>query len=76
MIHYVEEDNNAFIQIRPYAEDFIETMFNFFEIVVFTAAMKDVRLTINFPEFVYTRDFQTHLEQNIKVFNPYQKAQK
>lgn len=35
-----------------------------------------VRLTINFPEFVYTRDFQTHLEQNIKVFNPYQKAQK
>lgn len=42
LIHYVEEENNAFIQIRPYAEEFIETMYNYFEIVVFTAAMKDV----------------------------------
>lgn len=43
LIHYVEEENNAFIQIRPFAEDFIEAMYKHFEIVVFTAAMKDVK---------------------------------
>jgi CTD small phosphatase-like protein 2 len=41
LIHYVEEDNNAFIQIRPYAEEFIENLYKHFEIVIFTAAMKD-----------------------------------
>ena len=48
LIHYVEEDNNAFIQIRPYAEEFIEQMSNYFELVVFTAAMKDVKNIINY----------------------------
>ena len=47
LIHYVEEENNAFIQIRPYAEDFIENMSLYFELVVFTAAMKDVRIVNN-----------------------------
>ena len=41
LIHYVEEQNNAFIQIRPYAEEFIELLSNHFELVIFTAAMKD-----------------------------------
>lgn len=43
LIHYVEEENNAFIQIRPFAEEFIEAMSSHFELVIFTAAMKDVR---------------------------------
>ena len=42
LIHYVEEENNAYIQIRPYAEEFIETVYQYFELVIFTAAMKDV----------------------------------
>lgn len=42
LIHYVEEENNAFIQIRPYAEEFLEEMSNYYELVIFTAAMKDV----------------------------------
>ena len=43
LIHYVEEENNAYIQIRPYAEEFIEIVYQYFELVIFTAAMKDVR---------------------------------
>lgn len=42
LIHYVEEENNAFIQIRPYAEEFIEELSKCYELVIFTAAMKDV----------------------------------
>ncbi len=42
LIHYVEEENNAFIQIRPYAEEFIGELSKCYELIIFTAAMKDV----------------------------------
>lgn len=48
LVHYVEDGDNAFIQIRPGAEQFIEELSEFYEIVVFTAAMQDVKLLINF----------------------------
>lgn len=43
LVHYVEDSENAFIQVRPGAEDFLEEMANYYEIVIFTAAMQDVR---------------------------------
>jgi TFIIF-interacting CTD phosphatase-like protein len=42
LVHYVEEEDNAFIQIRPGCEQFIDEMANYFELVIFTAAMQDV----------------------------------
>lgn len=42
LVHYVEDTDNAFIQVRPGAEDFIEDMSNYYELVIFTAAMQDV----------------------------------
>lgn len=42
LVHYVEENDSAFIQIRPGAENFIEELANYYEIVIFTAAMQDV----------------------------------
>jgi TFIIF-interacting CTD phosphatase-like protein len=44
LVHYVEEGDNAFIQIRPGCEQFIDEMANYFELVIFTAAMQDVKL--------------------------------
>jgi hypothetical protein len=43
LVHYVEDEESAYIQIRPGAENFLEEMFEYFEIVVFTAAMQDVK---------------------------------
>lgn len=44
LVHYVEDQDSAYIQIRPGAENFLEEMNNYFEIVIFTAAMQDVKL--------------------------------
>ena len=42
LVHYVEDEENAYILIRPGAENFIEELSNFYEIVIFTAATQDV----------------------------------
>ena len=42
LVHYVEDEESAYIQIRPGTENFLDEMAEFFEIVVFTAAMQDV----------------------------------
>lgn len=52
LVHFVEENDSAYIQIRPGAEDFLEEMSRYYEIVVFTAAMQDVFL-INFKNFIF-----------------------
>ena len=46
LVHYVEDDESAFIQIRPGAEIFLSEMSKIFEIVVFTAAMQDVTILL------------------------------
>jgi TFIIF-interacting CTD phosphatase-like protein len=43
LVHYVEDNDSAFIQIRPGAELFLEEMYKYYEIVIFTAAMQDVK---------------------------------
>lgn len=41
LVHYVEEENRAFVQVRPYADYFLNEMGKYFEIVIFTAAAED-----------------------------------
>jgi TFIIF-interacting CTD phosphatase-like protein len=67
LIHYVEEENNAYIQIRPYAEEFIETVYQYFELVIFTAAMKDVSHHIIFNLLLY---FYSNLKQKVRRLRP------
>jgi TFIIF-interacting CTD phosphatase-like protein len=43
LVHYVEDEESAYIQIRPGAETFLEEMSEHYELVVFTAAMQDVK---------------------------------
>lgn len=40
LVHFIEDAESAYIQIRPGAEDFIEELAEYFELVVFTAAMQ------------------------------------
>lgn len=46
LVHYVEEENAAFVQIRPDAELFLEEVSKYYEVVIFTAAMPDVYIFI------------------------------
>ena len=41
LVHYVEEEERAFVQVRPYADYFLKEMGKYFEIVIFTAAAED-----------------------------------
>ena len=60
LVHYVEDDDSAYIQIRPNAEDFLETMSNHFELVVFTAAMRE------YADFVLNRlDYNNRISHRL-----------
>ena len=41
LVHYIEEENRAYVQVRPYADYFLSEMSKHFEIVIFTAAAED-----------------------------------
>jgi len=41
LVHYIEEENRAYVQVRPYTDYFLTEMGKFFEIVIFTAAAED-----------------------------------
>ena len=41
LVHYVEEENSAYVQVRPYAEYFLKELSQHFELVLFTAAEED-----------------------------------
>ena len=41
LVHYIEEENSAYVQVRPYADYFLKELSKFFESVLFTAAEED-----------------------------------
>ena len=41
LVHYIEEENSAYVQVRPYTDYFLKELSKFFEIVLFTAADED-----------------------------------
>ena len=41
LVHYIEEENRAYVQVRPYADYFLTEMSKYFELVIFTAAAED-----------------------------------
>ena len=41
LIHYIEEKDKSFIQVRPYVTYFLNEMGKYFELVIFTAAEKE-----------------------------------
>jgi CTD small phosphatase-like protein 2 len=85
LVHYVEEEDSAYILVRPGAERFIEETSKYYELVIFTAATQDVILYLNqYADFVLNeldknrrisyRLYRQHTSQiegcnNIKVSN-------
>ena len=41
LVHYIEEENRAYVQVRPYADFFLNEMSKYFELIIFTAAAED-----------------------------------
>ena len=41
LVHYVSDSDSAYIQIRPGAEEFIKELSEFYEIIIFTAALQN-----------------------------------
>ena len=41
LVHYMEDKNTAFVQVRPFTDYFLEKMSKYFEIVIFTGAEED-----------------------------------
>ena len=41
LVHYIEKESRAYVQVRPYSDYFLTEMGKYFEIVIFTAAAED-----------------------------------
>ena len=40
LVHYISDNDSAYIEIRPGAEEFIKELSEYYEIIIFTAALK------------------------------------
>jgi len=40
VVHYIKYKNSEYIQVRPYLDDFIKELSQFYEIIIFTASFK------------------------------------
>ena len=41
LVHYISDNESAYIQIRPGAEEFLKELSEFYEIIIFTAALQN-----------------------------------
>ena len=41
IVHYIKYKNSEYIQVRPYLDDFIKELSQFYEIIIFTASFKN-----------------------------------
>lgn len=72
LVHYVEEETKAYVQVRPFADYFLSEMGKYFEIVIFTAAAEDyadlVLKELDKKNNISYRLYRKHTEQKNGVF--------
>ena len=72
LVHYVEEENKAYVQVRPFADYFLSEMGKLFEIVIFTAAAEDyadlVLKELDKNNNISHRLYRKHTKQKNGVF--------
>ena len=72
LVHYIEEENRAYVQVRPYADYFLNEMAKYFEIVIFTAAAEDyadiVLNELDKNKLINYKLYRKHTEQINGVF--------
>ena len=72
LVHYVSDDDSAYIQIRPGAEEFIKELSDFYEIIIFTAALQnyaDLIISGLDPDGVVS--YKLYRQHTINVGNSY-----
>ena len=72
LVHYIEEENRAYVQVRPYADFFLNEMAKYFELVIFTAAAEDyadiVLNELDKNKVINYKLYRKHTEQINGVF--------
>ena len=72
LVHYIEEENRAYVQVRPYADYFLNEMAKYFELVIFTAAAEDyadiVLNELDKNKLINYKLYRKHTEQINGVF--------
>ena len=72
LVHYIEEENRAYVQVRPYADFFLNEMAKYFELVIFTAAAEDyadiVLNELDKNKVIKYKLYRKHTEQINGVF--------
>ena len=72
LVHYVEEETKAYVQVRPFADYFLSEMGKYFEIVIFTAAAEDyadlVLKELDKKNNISYRLYRKHTDQKNGVF--------
>ena len=72
LVHYIEEENRAYVQVRPYTDYFLTEMTKYFEIVIFTAAAEDyadiVLNELDKDKIIKFKLYRKHTEQINGIF--------
>ena len=72
LVHYVEEREKAFVQVRPFADYFLIEMGKYFEIVIFTSAEEDyanlVLKEIDKKNIISHKLYRKHTNQSNGIF--------
>jgi len=72
LVHYVSDDDSAYIQIRPGAEEFIKELSEYYEIIIFTAALQnyaDLIISGLDPDGVVS--FKLYRQHTVNIDNTY-----
>ena len=72
LVHYVEEREKAYVQVRPFADYFLTEMGKYFEIVIFTSAEEDyanlVLKEIDKKNIISHKLYRKHTNQSNGIF--------
>ena len=73
LVHYIPDNDTAYIQIRPGAEEFLKDLSEYYEIIIFTAAIKNyadrIIDAIDPDKFISDRLYRQHTKNigNINI---------
>ena len=72
LVHYIEEENRAYVQVRPFADYFLTELSKIFELVIFTAAAEDyadiVLNELDKNNLICHKLYRKHTEPNNGIF--------
>ena len=72
IIHYIKYKNAEYIQVRPYLDDFIKELSQFYEIIIFTASYQNYAdLAINGIDPENKIEFRLYRQHTTKIGNTY-----